>query len=107
MKVWQMGWLLAMCALGGCALRTQDEPVDAPPCVTYCTYAFTTCINAQQLYADWDDCTAHCDAFATTGQAGDTNGNTLQCRLTYIELAAQAPVAFCLNAGPDGGTDCI
>ena len=96
-----MGFLCA------CSLQAQDAPATAPACVTYCTFALQNCSNTPILYFDYDDCAAECALFPTTGQTGDTSGNTLQCRLTYVQVADQAPQAFCDNAGPLGGTNCI
>lgn len=69
-------------------------------CASYCAMSVMYCTNGSELFQNPNDCPAVCASYNATGIAGDTNGNTLQCRLTYLFAAHEQTTAFCLNAAP-------
>jgi hypothetical protein len=74
-------------------------------CTAYCTAVMTNCADpAQKQYVSTDECLAVCKAFPP-GKRGDTNGNTVECRLHYALLAGQVGEQDinCPSAGPTGG----
>jgi plastocyanin len=78
-----------------------DEP--PTPCEVFCGDALATCTGDDAIYADADACLTACAAFPTDGMNGDTAGDTLQCRASYLNLFT--PV--CANAAADGGEACV
>lgn len=107
-----MRWYLLLSVLfTGCGSSAPTVPSDttATPqsdCDSYCALIGLRCGKAALQYATWDSCQSVCSGFSTAGQAGDTTGNTLQCRATYLHAARQRPVTFCPTAGPSGGDAC-
>ena len=78
------------------------------PCDQYCSLEAAKCTGTNDQYPG-NDCATVCPTFATTGQTGDFNGNTLQCRLSHLGAIASpadadthcqhtgvTPTAFCL-----------
>jgi hypothetical protein len=59
-------------------------------CDNYCQDAQHACKGAQTLFPDYLTCKSMCAAFPTTGAPTDTSGNTIQCRIYYLGLAADA-----------------
>jgi hypothetical protein len=51
-------------------------------------------------------CSTECAGYPNAGHDGDAQGNTLQCRVHFAELAAPDNAAFCANASAAGGTAC-
>lgn len=89
-----------------------DAPgTDAPVpqlCNDYCTMVTGTCTGANLQYADMADCLAFCaQAGWPDGEEGATDGNSLQCRLYHVGVAAtMMPEMHCPHAGPSGGGVC-
>ena len=102
-------WLLGALALAetvGCGDFHSPAPTPEP-CEVYCTLALTRCKYTNLLYADMGICMGTCETFPTTGQDGDTAGNTLQCRTTYLlAVSGPVPMPFCQNASASGGAAC-
>ncbi len=73
-----------------------SEPV-ATLCDTYCLKAQEVCA----LYVLDTDCADACAMFADTGADGDTTGDTVQCRISHLDLASEAGMAdiHCPHAG--------
>eukprot|EP00746_Dinoflagellata_sp_MGD_P001969 gnl/MRDRNA2_/MRDRNA2_103783_c0_seq1.p1 gnl/MRDRNA2_/MRDRNA2_103783_c0~~gnl/MRDRNA2_/MRDRNA2_103783_c0_seq1.p1 ORF type:complete len:335 (-),score=44.57 gnl/MRDRNA2_/MRDRNA2_103783_c0_seq1:133-1137(-) len=73
-------------ASGG-AFCTSDAM--ANPCRTYCSWMEKFCGQpADENY----NCLQTCEAWPRTGSPGDTSGNTLQCRLKYMAVAARSTI---------------
>ena len=47
-----------------------------------------------------------CSNFDQSGAAGDSKGDTYQCRFTLLQAAQIEPLTFCDDAGPTGGEAC-
>ncbi|HEX6836627.1 MAG TPA: hypothetical protein VF334_08645 [Polyangia bacterium] len=65
-------------------------------CENYCQLMAKNCTGANAVY-DAATCTSKCAMLGTQGHANDTTGNTVQCRIYYLGLAATDPTA-CANA---------
>jgi len=62
-------------------------------CEVYCQLAIQNCNGSNVLYsgsAAMTDCTTACAKFDATGKAGDTAGNTVQCRIYHLGVAGQS-----------------
>jgi hypothetical protein len=89
-----------------------DEQVETPECSTYCSDMASTCPT--ELYSE-EQCLAVCEEHPNVtpfeaGDLGDPSGNTLGCRMNYLELAKSATGAekdeFCAQAHLSGGDVC-
>jgi hypothetical protein len=79
-------------------------------CENYCQIAMSNCTGGNQLYNNESACLTSCESFDASGDAGDTSGDTLQCRITYAGKAGgwgNVAVTNCPNAAPDGGEVCV
>ncbi|HEX8950752.1 MAG TPA: hypothetical protein VF945_02855 [Polyangia bacterium] len=65
-------------------------------CDNYCQLMARNCTGANAVY-DAATCTSKCAMLGTQGRANDTTGNTVQCRIYYLGLAATDPTQ-CANA---------
>jgi hypothetical protein len=55
-------------------------------CENYCYLSLTHCTGANSHnYTDNAACMTACNAFNQTGKPGDTDGNTVQCRIYHIQ----------------------
>jgi hypothetical protein len=59
-------------------------------CESYCDLALSACTGGLQLYADRAACQTACAAIPATGAANDTSGNTVQCRIYHLGVAASS-----------------
>ncbi len=87
----------------------------ADPCAAFCELDLAFCTGAQAAYGDAGACAGACAAFPGQEDAGvgAMNGNTLSCRLYYLERSSTGPVAavnYCHDTAatsslcsPDGG----
>ena len=86
-----------------------DCPVDDPPsedCEDYCE-AMT--IGCSGTYSDEQQCLDACACFPTDGEPGDTSGDTLQCRGTWLQMGFEDevdPATACANAADDS-PECV
>lgn len=78
----------------------------AATCTDYCTTATEHCSGANALYPDMAGCMTACAAIPTGGVAGDTDGNSLNCRNYHAEVAKNDPVTHCGHASLSGGGIC-
>jgi hypothetical protein len=102
-----MGAGLAAC--GGTDGATNVAPSGPTPCDVYCGLMAINCTRGFIQYADNDDCLTQCQGFALSANPNVWTGDTLQCRMVYA-LSAEQPErkqAFCSNAGPTGGDNCL
>lgn len=86
----QMEFCPSAGASGGkfCKSDVMDQP-----CKLYCDWMDKFCgyRPSQQTY-NQEDCLSICEGWPRTGSLGDTQGNTLQCRLKYMAVAARSTV---------------
>lgn len=80
---------------------------DHPPslCDQYCSAMAADCSGKDAQYIDADACHQACRLFPA-GTPGDTEGNTLDCRLTYANKAHSERYTYCTWAGPGGDGKC-
>lgn len=74
-------------------------------CVEFCQLVSPVCAieetqGAQGAFTNASYCLTLCPEWETSGQPGDTSGDTLQCRMTYAELAQEDPDAWCMATSP-------
>jgi len=53
-----------------------------------CQIQTTVCTGSNQQYSSYSDCMTQTGSIATTGNLGDTSGNTIQCRAYHLSAAA-------------------
>jgi hypothetical protein len=75
------------------------------PCDEYCSVITSDCSGKDAQYIDADACHQACRHFPV-GTPGETQGNTLACRLTYAKKARSEPYTYCTWAGPGGDGEC-
>jgi hypothetical protein len=87
-------------------------PDTAPPdneaitCDNYCARVLANCTGDAAQYLDLPTCLAMCKALPL-GDAGDTSGNTIACRMYHAgALAQRSPNFHCPHAGPYGAAVC-
>ena len=76
-------------------------------CENYCYLSDKFCTGGEAIDFGSDDCATACAAYADTGSVGDTGGDTVQCRLYHLGVAAGDAVTHCPHAAPDGGNVCV
>jgi len=59
-------------------------------CEVYCQLANSSCTGTLALYQTTSDCTTACNKIATTGNPGDTSGDSIQCRIYHLGVAGQS-----------------
>lgn len=79
-----------------------------PTCTEYCDKVVAHCTGGDAQYESHEACVSYCqDAAAlSVGTAGDTNGNSIACRIHFAELAESDPAANCDKASASGGNTC-
>ena len=89
-----------------CRVKVFDPDAEPTPCEAYCSAIADTCMGANAQYADDDECAAACAGISQDGEDGNMAGDSLQCRMNHLGLAAGNPAVHCPHAGPDGGGVC-
>src|SRR5262245_35922113 len=69
-------------------------------CDTFCSIVAANCTGVNQVYADDNACQTACAQFPTSGNPGDTSGDTVQCRIYHAQAAAGSPVTHCPHTQP-------
>jgi hypothetical protein len=79
------------------------EEAAGPVCREYCDTVLANCTGPFQVYANLIQCLNLCRVMAP-GTPGDSQGNSVQCRLTNARLARATaePQSHCPQAGPGG-----
>jgi len=79
-------------------------------CEVYCDLITQNCVGSNQQYTSKSTCMTACGAIPSTGNPGDTTGDTVQCRIYHAGVAGNpstnAPV-HCPHAGPTGAGQCV
>lgn len=85
-----------------------DATVNVGLCQTYCTAVTSQCTGDNAQYIDMADCTSACaNAAWPDGEAGDTTGNTTECRIYHAgDPASAEPAEHCPHSGTTGGGVC-
>jgi hypothetical protein len=79
-----------------------DEPA---LCERYCLTVTESCSGTFAVYTSLATCREVCRALPP-GQAGDTRGNSVECRLHAARVASNEPAHYCPTAGPGGNGVC-
>lgn len=66
-------------------------------CENYCQLMAKNCTGANAVY-DAAMCMTKCTGIPTGGKAGDTSGNTVQCRIYHLSAAAADPGTHCVHS---------
>lgn len=82
-----------------------NDSADVRLCEEYCDQFIVKCglvgeHPESSVYADRQECLTACDAMPTTGNTGDTSGDTVQCRFYHIGVASQNDTTHCPHAWP-------
>ncbi|MEP7119836.1 MAG: hypothetical protein ABJE95_02955 [Byssovorax sp.] len=92
---------------GGATSATSSTGTGAPAtldCASYCTEVMANCTGADEQYKSHESCLSICATFKTPGKLGDTDGNSLGCRIYHGGgPAVMAPDTHCAHAGITGG----
>jgi hypothetical protein len=74
-------------------------------CAEYCGIYMDACVDFTE-YANEQECMDQCGQWPI-GDAADTAGDTLGCRLYHVTVASSAdPALHCPHAGPSGDATC-
>jgi hypothetical protein len=85
------------------ASSTGTGVVGTLDCASYCTEVMANCTTTNEQYKSKESCLTVCAAFPP-GKLGDTDGNSLGCRLYHGGApAVMAPDTHCAHAGITGG----
>ena len=80
-------------------------------CENYCHLSATNCTGGNELYSDDASCTAACGGFGDTGDAGATDGDSVQCRIYHLGVAGSdgdtSAAIHCPHGAVDGGGVCV
>jgi hypothetical protein len=74
-------------------------------CEQYCSAVTSNCTGAFAVYTSFDTCLAVC-VDLPAGQPGDSNVNSVQCRLHAALIARDEVPHYCPIAGPGGNGEC-
>ncbi len=106
--------LLAGCIADPKLKQCIDVPAGAEgcgsPCEVYCATLAEHCpgeLPGGDPGAALAACRARCNEYKDDGAFGDTDGDTLQCRLTFAARAAGGEASACPPAGFVGGGVCV
>jgi cysteine-rich repeat protein len=82
-------------------------PFGGGVCGDYCElYCDIMEANCSESYPDRDTCLNTCDTFPADGVDGDTDGDSVQCRMYHGVVAASDAVTHCPHASATGGGVC-
>ncbi|MBR57263.1 MAG: hypothetical protein CMH54_04310, partial [Myxococcales bacterium] len=76
-------------------------------CDTYCGLAEANCTDDNAIDFGDDDCATACAAYSTDGGDGDAGGDTVQCRIYHLGVAADDPATHCPHGNVEGGGVCV
>ncbi|MFT5430903.1 MAG: hypothetical protein ACI9OJ_001582, partial [Myxococcota bacterium] len=81
-------------------------------CGTWCdNYCQLSATNCDGQFADAGACTTACGAYDDTGDAGDTGGDSVQCKIYHLGVAgsdgATSAATHCPHGDVDGGGVCV
>lgn len=83
-----------------------SEATQAELCDDFCAGEEIICAGDLQPYASAVDCLTECNGYAR-GTAGDTMGNTLDCRIYHLNAAMANAVTHCPHTGARPTAFCV
>lgn len=66
-------------------------------CDNYCQLMAKNCTGSNAVY-DAATCMSNCTMIPTTGHVNDTSGNSIQCRIYHLGVAATDPATHCVHS---------
>ncbi|MCA1663868.1 MAG: hypothetical protein LC659_06305 [Myxococcales bacterium] len=66
-------------------------------CDNYCQLMAKNCTGSNAVY-DAATCMTKCATIPTNGNTNDTSGNTIQCRIYHLGVAATDPALHCAHS---------
>lgn len=76
-------------------------------CENLCDLEAKNCTGSDDVYFSEIACLSQCVNFDSTGSAGDTSGDTVQCRVEQLGSPAYADSSVCSAATAGGGGVCV
>jgi hypothetical protein len=81
-------------------------------CDNYCYLVLANCTGEQKIFEDGEACATACAELPADGNATDTAGNSVQCRLNHAATAGSnteggSAATNCPHAAVDGGGVCV
>lgn len=117
-RSWPLRLLVVAALALGCeqALGIKDAQLDpllgagggaTPSCDELCDTALEQCTAEHAVYANLETCLGICEHLPE-GEPGDTDGNSVQCRVTQAQNAGATsePAVHCPLAAPGGNGGC-
>lgn len=92
------------CCPDTCTVAMDSDCQDT--CDTYCALALSECSDGDAIYTDMAECMTACSTIPV-GVDGDTSGNTVHCRIGYLNMADMDAATYCPYGAADGGAMCI
>lgn len=74
-------------------------------CVNYCDLLAKNCAEQPDVLMARDECLRQCGNYDQTGNPGDATGDTVQCRIHHLTLAAHTPPRSNQTHCPHGGVE--
>jgi hypothetical protein len=74
-------------------------------CERYCDKVMTHCKGKYEQYRSFDQCVEVCKRLPS-GEVGDQNVNTVECRIRQAGFAEREDFLYCKSAGPLGDDKC-
>ncbi len=68
-------------------------------CEVYCDMSLAICVDDNAAFSDFEDCLASCEAIAVDGTIGDVDGDTIQCRMYHMTVAAISDSSADIHCG--------
>jgi hypothetical protein len=90
---------------GGHAGGAGGSAPPKPSCDEYCKYITLDCHDIDAQYKNEDVCKKLCPVFPV-GTSADEKGDTLGCRIHFVNAAQSLPAGNCAIAGPGGDGVC-
>ena len=76
-------------------------------CEVYCQLGAFQCSAAHPAFATAESCQLACGQLPTDGKVGDSEGDSVQCRIGYLLAALAGNVQGCLEGAPDSASQCV
>ena len=93
------------CASDGVCLENSCQ---SALCIDYCTQALDSCTGTNAIHTDFPTCIDTCAEYPDLGIDGEPRGDTVQCRIYHLGLAAEVdPETHCPHASTEGGDTCV
>jgi hypothetical protein len=111
-------WLTVALACAGCNVLDDPAQIEedalaqlqgaaSQECALYCDKAMDLCQGGNQIFTNDSQCLVACAQYPEGGLEDDVTGDSVQCRINHLELAAISdPQRHCPHASADGAGQC-